>query len=310
MPSLRSLHHWLLCAVLAVILLGGCVAMKPAKQTVSTATVLFTVVLSGEIVHQREAVGVIVSIDGQPNEPGWQVAFPANARVPGHYTSFLVRLELPAGAHKVSRLTAMVKGEASAAPIEIEPDLSFEVRANAADYLGRIEVSSPSKAVLTDAYQSDFPELARAWPALRKQKVGRRAPPGEVVLALEPSTARVPSAAAAEPPIRLDASAVAHLPKSARRAFESFLKSGYPRAFAVAASGESGRASGGNNVIGRALANCRRGQAETRQTEPRPADARQPEARKVRCRLFALDDTLLSSLQGSVPAPPTAVGKR
>jgi hypothetical protein len=310
MPSLRSPHRCLLCAVLAVIVLGGCVTVKPAKQTVATATVLFTVVLSGEIVQQREAAGLIVSIDGQPNEPGWQVAFPANARVPGHYTSFLVRLELPAGAHKVSRLTAMVKGEASAAPIEIEPDVSFEVRAKAADYLGRIEISSPSKAVLTDAYQSDFPELARAWPALRKQKIGRRAPPGEVLLSLEASAAAQAPVAQAEPPVRLDATAVAAMSKSTRQAFESFLKSGYPRAFAMATSGETGRASGGNNVIGRALANCRRAQSEPRQPELHQAEARKGEARKVRCRLFALDDTLLSSLQGSVPAPPTAVGKR
>lgn len=292
---LTALNRCLLCAVLAVMLLSGCVALKPAKQTIATATVLFTVVLSGEILQQREAAGLIVTIDGQPNEPGWQVAFPANARVPGHYTSFLVRLELPAGAHKLNRLSAMVKGDAAAAPIEIEPDMSFEVRANATDYLGRIEVSSSSKAVLTDAYQSDFPELVRAWPLLRKQKVGRRAPQGEVMVSLQPS-APVPTAAAqTEPPLRLDASAVAEMSKRIQREFDSFLKSGYPRAFAVAASGDTGRASGGKNVIGRALANCKRSQ---------------PEPRKARCRLFALDDTLLSSLQVAAPAPPTAAGKR
>jgi len=91
------------------------------------------------------------------------------------------------------------------------------------------------------------------------------------------------SRAAATP--RLDSSAAAGLPSLAQQAFRDFLHSPYPRAFTVSTSGYyTGMAVGGADVIGRALRDCR---------------LAQPPERKARCRLFALDDTLLSSLQGT-----------
>jgi hypothetical protein len=143
---------------------------------------------------------------------------------------------------------------------------------------------------VADAYYDDLPGLIQTWPALRRISVARRAPRAVTAIAAQPGadaareielSRRARSLAESAAATRLDASAAAGLPARARAAFHTFLRGSYPRAFAVATSGQTGMAIGGASVIERALRNCRHEQS----------------GKKSTCRLFAVDDTLVSSLQ-------------
>jgi hypothetical protein len=193
-------------------------------------------------------------------------------------------------------------------------------------YLGHIELSNPSVAagstpgasrlVIADAYEDELPNFVHAWPALRGRAIGRGALAGVTQIPVQTlgqvgqqqpahapnqatdgaTAARADTSSGAVAMTRLDSSAVAGLPPSAQRAFRHFLVSSYPRAFAVTASGYyTGMAVGGADVIGRALRDCKRAQ---------------PAERKMSCRLFALDDTLLSSLRGAAARRPSSNADR
>jgi len=221
---------------------------------------------------------------------GKQFAFNPTTRIPGHYTTFLVRLDLPGGHHRLTGLSGVTGNGVAAPEFDVVLNRPFEAQNRQIDYLGHFELSyaraggpaAPlaSNLVLADAYADDFPELVHAWPTLRHSGVSRRAPPGIVTVAsdLRNSAAFQPGAQSAAV-VRLDATAAASLPPRAQVAFRAFLKSAYPRAFAVATSGDTGTAVGGGDVIERAVRNCRRALAP---------------AKTPGCRLFALDDTLVS----------------
>jgi hypothetical protein len=296
--------------LLAVVPLAACVSLKPPnRQPHPQSTVLLSVALTRESVRDAQPTGLIVGIDEQPGSAGLQFAFAPNVRIPGHYTTFLIRLDLPPGHHRLSRLSGVIEGGALAPGFDVTPQMSFEVRARTTDYLGHIEVRAPAgtdsvskqtSVVIADAYESDLPNFIHDWPALRGHAIARRAPKGiaEISAPARESAAQQPAQGAGTQrsgqsgaPARLDATAAAGLPSQARAAFHSFLKSRYPRAFAVTDAGFTGTAVGGVDVINRALRKCRL------------AD-RVPE--KSACRLFAVDDTLISSMQPVLPR----VGKR
>jgi hypothetical protein len=295
------LGSWIIAAgvVLGVFGLAGCVSSKPKVQP--HATVLFSVVLRGQFVGDRQPTGLIVTVDNGDAIEGKQFAFNPSTRIPGHYTSFLVRLDLPGGRHRLTGLSGVTGNGVSAAEFDVVLDRPFEARNQETDYLGHFELSygaqsdpaTPQRApitsslVLADAYEDDFPEFVRAWPTLRRYAVARRAPPRIVTVETEfrnRAALGQPAHQDGEPAVvaRLDASAAAGLPPRAQAAFRAFLKSAYPRAFAIATSGDTGTAVGGRDVIERAVRSCRR---------------THPSAQKPGCRLFALDDTLISLKQ-------------
>ena len=291
--------------VLGVFGLAGCVSTKPKVQP--HATVLFSVVLRGQFAGDRQPMGLIVTVDNGDAIEGKQFAFNPSTRIPGHYTSFLVRLDLPGGRHRLTGLSGVSGNGVPAPEFDVVLDRPFEARNRETDYLGHFELSygaqsdkavpqrtpTTSSLVLADAFQDDFPEFVHAWPTLRRSVVARRAPPRIVTVETDFRNRAALGQQAhqnEEPAVvaRLDASAAAGLPAQAQAAFRAFLKSAYPRAFAVAASGDTGTAVGGGDVIERAVRNCRR-------THP---------ARKAACRLFALDDTLISQSQAMNSAQP------
>ncbi len=297
----KQLGSWIIAAgaVLGVFGVTGCVSTKPAVKP--HATELFSVVLRGEFVGDGQPTGLIVTVDNGDAIEGKQFAFNPSTRIPGHYTSFLVRLDLPGGRHRLTGLSGVSGNGVPAPEFDVVLDRSFEARSRETDYLGHFELnygrpSDPavpqrapitSSLVLADAYEDDFPEFVRAWPTLRRHVVARRAPPRIVTVETElrnrvalgqPAHQDGESAVMA----RLDASAAAGLPPQAQAAFRAFLKSAYPRAFAIATSGDTGTAVGGRDVIERAVRSCRR---------------THPSAQKPGCRLFALDDTLISLKQ-------------
>lgn len=286
--------------MLGVVSLAGCVSSKPAVPP--HAAVLFSVVLRGELVGDRQPTGLIVTIDSGEAREGKQFAFNPTTRIPGHYTTFLVRLDLPGGHHRLTGLSGVSGNGVPAPEFDVVLNRPFEAQNRQTEYLGHFElsysrVSDPaaprpapplmSSLVLADAYADDFPDFVHAWPNLRRSGVARRAPPGIVTVetvfrnpaALDQPAHQAEQSAAV---VRLDASAAVGLPPRAQAAFRAFLKSAYPRAFVVATSGDTGMAVGGGDVIERAVRTCRRALAP---------------AKKPGCRLFALDDTLISLQQ-------------
>jgi hypothetical protein len=302
--NLSVLRSWIIAATLTLgtFLLTACVSNKPAPRP--HATMLLSVVLRGALAGERQPTGLIVTVDEGTSAEGRQFAFNPNTRIPGHYTTFLVHLELPAGHHHLTGLSGVTADGIAAPEFDVVLDMPFDGRNGTTDYLGHFELSygpaaakpaaaapaaaprsnTSSNLVLADAYQDDLPEFVHGWPALRGHLVTRRAPSRTMMIptefrnraALEAQTRGREQSAA---PPRLDSSAAAGLPTRARAAFLAFLGSGYPRAFAVAATGDTGTATGGADVIARAVRKCR-------QIQP---------SQKSGCRLFALDDTLISS---------------
>ena len=286
-------------AVLGVFALAGCVSTKPKPPP--HAVVLFSVVLRGELLGDRQPSGLIVTVDNGDVGEGKQFAFNPNTRIPGHYTSFIVRLDLPGGSHRLTGLSGVSGNGVPAPEFDVVLNRPFEARNRETEYLGHLELSygragdpagsqrAPlmSSLVLADSYGDDFPEFVHAWPALRGHSVARRAPPHIVTVETDfrnraalgqPAHQDEQTAVVA----RLDASAAAGLPPQAQAVFRGFLKSAYPRAFVVATSGATGTAVGGGNVIERAVRNCQR---------------TLPSKQKPGCRLFALDDTLIALKQ-------------
>ena len=248
----------------------------------------------------RQPTGLIVTIDNTEATEGKQFAFNPTTRIPGHYTTFLVRLDLPGGHHRLTGLSGVSGNGVPAPEFDVVLNKPFEAQNRQTEYLGHFELSygrstdpaAPQRAplmsslVLADAYADDFPEFVRAWPNLRRFAVARRAPAGIVTVATgfrNPAALDQPAHLSEQPAavVRLDASAAAGLPPRAQVAFRAFLKSAYPRAFAVTNSGDTGTAVGGGDVIERAVRNCRA----------------RASVKKPGCHLFALDDTLISLRQ-------------
>lgn len=292
-----------LCTLGSVLALAGCVSMKTGPAP--TATVLMSVVLRGESPATNEPVGLLVSLDGHDGYEGRQFAFAPNTRIPGHYATFLVRLSLPVGPHHLTRLSGVTGAGVPIPEFDVDLDLRLEARARATDYVGHLELSravagptalassqgpmSPAgvQLVLADTYEDDLPNFVHAYPTLRGHSVSRRAPTQLTALTVR-ARGPVASTAASVPfggVSGLDVSAADALPPAARAPFRAFLKKQYPRAFAVSAVGQTGMATGGADVIERALRACRH--------------AAGTHAEKSRCTLFALDDTLVASVSSS-----------
>ena len=280
-----------LSAVLLLALLPACVTLTPTRPHLDSA-VLFSVTLNGNFPPDGEPAGIIIGVEARQTDAAQQFAFTPYSRVPGHYATFLVRLDLPAGRYGLSRLSAVATNGTALSQFDVAPQMTFDVRAGSTYYIGHIELQSARgvsdsagasvQMVIADAYAKELPYFARVWPSLGARTISRHTLPGATVIPTTPleQSPRLSSSAeavAARAP-KLDAHAANGLPPAARAAFELFLRRNYPRAFAIAASGSTGTATGGQDVIGRALSNCKRAQ---------------PAEHRSNCRLFALDDTLL-----------------
>jgi hypothetical protein len=301
----RAMRPWTL---LPIALLVGCVSLKPEAQPHST--VLLSVTLcSDPMPDLQQPTGLIVNVEATHGSTAKQFAFMLNSRPAGHY-AFLVRLDLPSGPYKLSRLSATTADGEAIQQFDIATGLTFDARSKSTDYIGHIELrtgsdvqSAPntSRFVIADAYPDELPSFVHAWPALRARAIGRRAMPGMTVyFGRSPGRATQqgvpPDANAAPVAAGLDLSSAAGLPPYAQQAFRYFLRKSYPRAFAVTDSGYyTGMATGGTDVMERALEDCIRAQ---------PAEP------KSRCRLFALDDTLLSGVDGPKSVRLTSRGSR
>jgi hypothetical protein len=294
-------------AVLSMTVLVGCVPLQQpprhaAHSTVSTnSTVLFSVTLTSASAPDREPTGLVVDVESQSGAIRKQFAFTPNSRIPGHHTTFLVRLDLPAGAYGIPQFSGIAADGKPIPQFDVAPQMTFNIRPKATSYIGHVELSNTdgtaagaARLVVADAYEDELPNFVHSWPALRGRAIGHGTVPGVRQIPVALATQSNPKSAVAAPE-KLNASAAAGLPPTAQRAFRNFLHGSYPRAFALTASGQyTGVAIGGADVIGRALQDCKRAQ---------PAEHRHL------CRLFALDDTLLAASGGAAATRPAAEGR-
>jgi hypothetical protein len=282
------------------IVLSGCIPVQ--LGTDARSTVLLSVVLRAEASNELQPTGLVVSLNEQPGSGGRLFAFAAETRIPGEYTAFVLRLDLPAGQHRLTHVSGVSAAGEAVPPFDVVTDMPFEVKAGTTGYLGRLEITAPRasaapaahaasgspRMVISDAYEDDLPKFVRTWPALRAHAIGRRAPSRIVTIPaqIRVTDSRSGGGKSVGTAARLDSGAASVLPVKARAAFQLFLQSGYPRAFAVADSGHVGTSVGGKDVIRRAVQNCWRAQ---------------PVPRKSVCKLFALDDTLISTMHQREP---------
>jgi hypothetical protein len=285
--------------VMALLVLA-CSTVAAKDGGASRSTVLLTIYVSDAAATGLPVDGLIVNITGDSQNPGGQFAFPADSASVSGRALFLVRAELLPGYYRLSRLSGVMRGSGDDLRFDVEVDMAFQVRAGVVDYLGSIELSRPAAEspgytgiALTDRYKEDRPRIIRAWPALRSRTLQRRKPSAIqlVANAAPPEPPQKPAQGQYMPPVQLDDAAAQMLPAKARSAFKVFLKTKPPRAFAFAGSGGFGSASGGENVVGRALQNCRRASLT-----------------KQDCKLFVLDDTLVSAIDLSLK-PPVSAGQ-
>jgi hypothetical protein len=270
-------------------------------------------------------------VEDAARRAGGQFVFKPFRAMPGQFAEFLVRLDLPAGEYRVTRLfgVAGAAGEQQTAPqFDFPAEQRFTVDGGQAAYLGRIEVtnrlrrhesdtatgpadgskltaragfaSGSPRVTAHDESDEDLVSFRTQWSDLRERRIETRlsasfavpAPQGSASLGVQARFPQpgVPSGefVTAQP---LDVAAAGALPAPLRAAFARFAASKRPRAFAYEPGGAYGAASGGDQVIARALQQCeqRRGQATVG---------------RAGCILFAIDDSVMAgATRPASPAP-------
>jgi hypothetical protein len=272
------------CLLCALTLLTGCVSLK--SDGLSRSTILLGVHVENDRAASAVINGLIASFEGESRNPGGQFAFPADAASTVSRAEFLLRVELSPGHYRLSRLSGVTRGGVDELRFDTEVDMQFEARSGATQYLGRI-VLNGTDVKSVDAFKEDRVRLVRSWPSLRGRSIQHRQQPAIArVIPPPPPAPVIAGKGEYVPPAKLERDAEKLLPAGARPAFRKFLQARPPRAFAIAGSGNFGVASGGSNVVQRALQSCRGAAAAKRS-----------------CQLFALDDTLINSIDWTGKAP-------
>jgi hypothetical protein len=250
---------------------------------------------------------------------GGQFAFKPLYSVAGRWVEFVVRLDLPAGEYRVSRLFG-VAGRGQMAPqFDFSAEQRFTVEPARTHYLGRLEIvnrprqgeegvaTGPSfggavtqqagfadgspMIELSDRSHLDLASLRARFADLRDRRIDNG-------LSKHTPLQEAKPAPRTEMPIRM------------RRAFAEFTVTALPRAFAHDPAGSAfGMASGGPDAAARALRQCEQrrghgpsaapGRSEGADTPPRGAASAGERGGPSACVLYAQDDVVLTE-----PPPP------
>jgi hypothetical protein len=305
-------------------------AAKEAKPAPAPkGTVLWVVRFSNEIEPQLPPTSLAVFVENQSRTHGGQFAFKAHQREPGQPSEFAVRLDLPPGTYRVTRMLGTAGEGATASQFEFNTQMQFAVVAREASYLGNLEVTNRARTddklpataprpapgagdaarfsqgtpfvTANNEVADDLVTLHTLWPDLRKRRIATRLPPRLVVIGPDNTIAggveaRFPAPGAPSGEYvtgsPLAAEAGQDLPPVVQKAFTKFTRMKQPRAFAVGPGDAFGAVSAGQDVVARALAACNA-----------KRDAR---GNATACRLYAVDDTLMSALVTRPPIKPAA----
>jgi hypothetical protein len=218
---------------------------------------------------------------------------------------------------------------ATASQFEFNTQMQFPVVARETHYIGNLEVTNrmrtddklpataPRVAVgASDAARfsqgtpfvtannevtDDLVTLHTLWPDLRKRRIVTRLPQRLIVIGPDNTLAggveaRFPAPGAPSGEYvtgsPLAAEAGQNLTPAVQKAFAKFTRMKQPRAFAVGPGDAYGAVSAGQDVVARSLAVCNAKRA--------------PRDNASLCRLYAVDDTLMSALVTRPPIKPAA----
>jgi hypothetical protein len=211
--------------------------------------------------------------------------------VPGRFADYLVALALPPQRYVITAIRDAGLPAADPAALLLTATVPFEVKPGAPMYLGRLviapAVAGGAAIEARDHYEEDTLLFRSAVAALRGLTIGRSIiANSSLASASTPATASAsPAANKAAPGLaarRMTADMIspdadAAFTQPARDAFAKFLRLRAPRAFAIGDDNARSYAYfEGAGAVERAMREC------ARQAQQRP------------CRLFAVDDTLLS----------------
>jgi hypothetical protein len=256
-------------------------AVQPPSPPSGPGTALLVVRFANEINPSFQPTNLALTVEDTVRQSGGQFVFKPFRAIPGQFAEFLVRLDLPAGDYRVTRLFG-VAGQGQTAPqFDFPAEQRFKVEVGQTAYLGRVEVTNrprraegdtatgPSfggdlaaqagfaagspRVTAHDATEEDIVSFRTQWNDLRERRIETRlsesfavpAPSGSASAGVQARFPQmgVPSGefVTAQP---LDASAADALPAPLRSAFTRFAASKHPRAFAYERGGASGAASG------------------------------------------------------------------
>jgi hypothetical protein len=256
-------------------------AVQQPAQPSGPGTALLVVRFANEINPSFQPTNLALTVEDTVRQSGGQFVFKPFRAIPGQFAEFLVRLDLPAGDYRVTRLFG-VAGQGQTAPqFDFPAEQRFKVEVGQTAYLGRVEVTNrPRRAegdtatgpafggdlaaqagfsagsprvTAHDATEEDIVSFRTQWNDLRERRIETRlsesfavpAPSGSASAGVQARFPQmgVPSGefVTAQP---LDASAADALPAPLRSAFTRFAASKHPRAFAYERGGASGAASG------------------------------------------------------------------
>jgi hypothetical protein len=339
----RRLAGPLLCASVAVCVAGcalptnGDKAKAAAAQEAKPApppkgTVLWVVRFANELEPQLPPTSLAVFVETQGRTHGGQFSFKAHQKEPGQPSEFAVRLDLPPGTYRVTRMLGTAGEGATASQFEFNTQMQFPVIARETSYLGNLEVTNRARTddklpataprpaagagdaarfsqgtpfvTANNEVADDKVTLQTLWPDLRKRRIATRLPQRLVVIGPDNTVAGGVEARFPAPGVPsgeyvtgspLAAEAGQDLTPLVQKAFAKFTRMKQPRAFAIGPGDAYGAVSAGQDVVARSLAACNA--------------KRDPRANAPACRLYAVDDTLMSALVTRPPlkvAPPPA----
>jgi hypothetical protein len=333
----RTATMLLALSVLAACALPGQSAEDKKRQAAAAkpsgppkGTVLWVIRFSNELEPQLPPTSLAVFVETQGRTHGGQFSFKPHQTAPGQHSEFVVRLDLPPGPYRITRLIGTAGEGATASHFDFGAQMGFSIVDRETTYMGNIAVTNRARtdqklpptgprplAGSTDAARfsqgtplvtanneaaDDIVTIHTLWPDLRKRRIVTRLPQRLVVLGPDSALATgvearfpAPGAPSGEyvtgAPLAADAGQ--DLPPQLNKEFAKFTRMKLPRAFAIGPSDAFGVASSGSEVVARALAACNK-----------KHDSR---AKESACRLYAVDDTLMSAMvtRGPLKAPGT-----
>jgi hypothetical protein len=305
-------------------------AAKDAKPAPTPkGTVLWVVRFANEIEPQLPPTSLAVFVENHPRTHGGQFSFKTHQREPGQPSEFAVRLDLPPGSYRITRMLGTAGEGATASQFEFNTQMQFSVLPRETYYLGNLEVTNRARTddklpataprpaagagdaarfsqgtplvTANNEVADDKVTLQTLWPDLRKHRIVTRLPQRLIVIGPDNTVTGGVEARFPAPGVPsgeyvtgspLAAEAGQDLTPVAQKAFAKFIRMKQPRAFAIGPGDSFAAVSAGQDVVARALAACNA-----------KRDARGNERA---CRLYAVDDTLMSALVTRPPIKPAA----
>jgi hypothetical protein len=290
---------------------------QAAKQRAQKGTALWVIRFANELEPQVQPTSLAVFIENVPRTHGGPFTAKAHEVAPGRHAEFVVRVDLPPGDYRVTRVFGTAGEGNEASQFDFGTRMSFSVIDRETTYIGNLEITNRARqhdkqpatapapngrpdaarfsegtplVTANDAYAGDVVTIHTLWPDLRSRRIAKRIPQRLVVLTPENMVvggveSRFPAPGAPSGSYvkgsSIDEKAGQDLSSSAQKAFTRFGRMSSPRAFAVGEGEETfGMASAGKDVVTRALAACNAKRNARVDSKP--------------CRLYAVDDTVLS----------------